>query len=378
MEETKALLKIIKAFMEEREIVLEEIIDEKKLYELARRHGMSNFLMDWSKSDCQSELIKQSVSKDYSRQIIKDTNQNVELEKILEAFERSKIKTLVVKGIVMKEIYPQNYMRPMCDMDILVHEENFKQAREIMKTLGFDELEDSEHHVVFGKQEFVFVELHRKLTIGDAVDHNYFNHQIWDLAQLYQNYENIYKMTNEDAYLFCMSHLIRHFTFTGIEIKDVLDVYLLNEKYKDSFDYEKINQKLKEFGNEKFEENIRKIAYKWFGTAENEDFDEVEEFILKGASQENHIYYHIGEKKGKLKYVVRLLFPEYKVIKERYHILKKVPILLPFAWGVRIVTDVFSKKASLKERMDTVKFIGESKQEEVDKIQQIYRKLGII
>lgn len=378
MKEARALLKIIKAFMEEREIVLEEEIDEEKLYQLAKKHGMSNFLMDWSKNNCQSEKIKQLILEDYNKQIIKDTNQNVELEKILEAFEQNTIKTLVIKGIVIKEIYPQNYMRPMCDTDILVHEENFKEACQLIKKLGYVELEDSEHHIVFVKNKFILLELHRKLTIGEAIDHDYFNYEIWNLTESYQNYKNIYQMTNEDAYIFCMSHLIRHFTFTGIEIKDVLDVYLLNEKYKHSFDYEKINRKLKEFGNKKFEENIRKIAYKWFGTSENKDFDEVEEFILKGASQENHIYYYIGEKKGKLKYVLHLLFPEYKVIKERYHILKKVPILLPFAWGMRIVTDIFSKRATIKERIDTVKFIGESKQEEVDKIQQIYRKLGII
>lgn len=89
MEEAKALLKIIKAFLEEREIVLEGTIDEEKLYELARKHGMSHFLMDWSRSNCQSEKIKQLILEDYNRQIIKDTNQNVELERIFEHFEEA-------------------------------------------------------------------------------------------------------------------------------------------------------------------------------------------------------------------------------------------------------------------------------------------------
>ena len=80
MSEEKILLKIIKSFIENRECVVEETIDEERLYELAERHKVSNFLVSWAKKYCQSEKVKEKVLADYNTQIIKDTNENMELE----------------------------------------------------------------------------------------------------------------------------------------------------------------------------------------------------------------------------------------------------------------------------------------------------------
>lgn len=377
MKEARALLKIIKAFMEEREVVLEEEIDEEKLYQLARRHGMSNFLMDWSKRNCHLEKIKQLILEDYNRQIIKDTNQNVELERIFEHFEEAGIETLLVKGATTKEAYPQDYMRSMHDMDMMIHEGDFKRASKIMKSLGFDEFYDHEKHLVFTKKPWIIVEMHRKLIPGGEVSHEYFN-DIWSLCEPYQNYKNVVRMSLEDSYVFAVIHLIRHFKFTGIEIRDVLDIYLLNEKYQKVYQWDRINEKLEEFGAKEFEENIRRIAYGWFGDEEIEAFSDVEQFILEGANVKNNVNYHIGEKKGKGAYLMRLFFPEFNVMREKYPVLKRVPILLPVTWMARIVKDIFSRETTVKNRMDTIKMIREADLEETKKIQEIYQKLGII
>lgn len=377
MKEAKLLLKIIKAFIEEREIVLDETIDEEKLYQLAKRHEMSHYLIEWSKNDCQSERIKQLIWEDYNRQIIKDTNQNLELDKIFQQFEENGILTLLVKGATTKEAYRYDYMRVMHDIDIMIQESNFKKATQIMNSLGFEEFYDHEKHLVFTKDSWLVVEMHRKLIPGGDVSHEYFN-EIWPLCEKYKNYQNIVRMSLEDSYVFAVIHLIRHFKFTGIEMKDILDIYLLNEKYKDVYQFDKINEKLEEFQAKEFEENIRKIAYRWFGNEEIDEFSDEECFILQGASMRNNIHFHIAEKKGKMAYLVRLLFPEFKIMKEKYPILKKAPILLPATWMARIFKDIFSKETTVKNRLDTMKRIQEADLEEAKKIKEIYQKLGIM
>lgn len=377
MKEAKVLLKIIKAFIEEREIVLDETIDEEKLYQLAKRHEMSHYLIEWSKNDCQSERIKQLIWEDYNRQIIKDTNQNLELDKIFQQFEENGILTLLVKGATTKEAYRYDYMRVMHDIDIMIQESNFKKATQIMNSLGFEEFYDHEKHLVFTKDSWLVVEMHRKLIPGGDVSHEYFN-EIWPLCEKYKNYQNIVRMSLEDSYVFAVIHLIRHFKFTGIEMKDILDIYLLNEKYKDVYQFDKINEKLEEFQAKEFEENIRKIAYRWFGNEEIDEFSDEECFILQGANMKNNIHFHIAEKKGKMAYLVRLLFPEFKIMKEKYPILKKAPILLPATWMARIFKDIFSKETTVKNRLDTMKKIQEADLEEAKKIKEIYQKLGIM
>lgn len=194
----------------------------------------------------------------------------------------------------------------------------------------------------------------------------------------YQNYKNISQMTKEDAYVFCMTHLIRHFKFSGIYIRDVLDVYLYCEKYKNVLDKGILEQKLRGFGIQNFEEKIREIAYRWFGNEEIAEFDEIEDFIMQGARIENQVNFEVGNNGGKWRFLRQMLFPDYQIMKEKYPVLKNAPVLLPAMWIVRWGRDVFFHATPVKERMNTIKLIRGAKTEEVEKIQKIYQELGIV
>lgn len=376
MEETKELLWIIRNFISNKKYMSEKDIDERKLYELAKKHKVNNFLKDWAEENCQSDEIKKLIQNDYNMQIMKDTNQNIELEKMLTEFEKNGIEAIIVKGAIIKEIYPQNYMRQMCDIDIMIHEKDFKKALKIMKNLGFYQFYNHEKHLTLKKDPFVVVEIHRKLILEKDVGHDYFL-DVWPRCVKYKNYKNIYQLSREDSYIFCILHLIIHFKSTGIHLRDVLDVYLYQEKYKDVLDYNKLKEQFIKLGVSDFEENIKKIAYKWFSSDKIEDFDEIEKFILNGTNLNNMVQYNIGKDEGRGKYLLNLFFPSYKVMKNKYPVLEKQPVLLPIMWGARIFKDIFSQETSLKTRFNTIKLIQNTKKEDVEKIQEIYKKLGI-
>lgn len=377
MNEAKVLLEIITNFIEQKEGGIVSEVDEEKLYQLAVNHRVSNFLVNWAKKKATSKKIKELVLADYHRQIIKDTNENIELEQILQCFEESGVKTLVAKGVTMKEVYPQSYMRQMCDTDLLVAPKDFKKAVAILKEIGYNTFHDTEHHLILKKEPFMIIELHRKLIFGQEIGYEYFNDIIWENAVPYQNYQHIFQMKREDAYIFCITHLIRHFKSSGIQIRDVLDVYLYHKRYKSILEKEAIRKKFCEWGIETFERNIREIAYQWF-EAEVIEFDEVQKFILQGLSIQNQVNFEVGNKGSKRRYFRQLLFPEFNVMKEKYPILERAPFFLPATWLIRILRDIFSKGVTVKSRLDTVKLIQDTKQEEVDKIQKIYQKMGII
>lgn len=376
MKEAKVLLKIIKSFVENTECPAEDV-NEEELYKLAKKNKVSNFLITWAKKQAKSEEIKAKIQGDFNQQIIKDTNENLELEKILEQFEAQQIKTLIFKGILMKTVYPQNYMRQMCDMDILTNETDFKSVSKIMKNLGYEKFYNYEKHLIFQKKPLILIELHRKLLLEKDTGHEYFE-DIWSKCVPYQNYQNIFQLKKEDAYVFFILHLMLHFKFTGIQIRDILDVYLYNEKYKNEFDKEKLNQAFTDLQISKFETNMRDIAYQWFGGKADFALDDVQKFILQGASMENQVHFGVDDKGGKNQYLKQLFFPEYKIMKEKYPILKKAPILLPATWLARLFKDICSKEITVKERLSTIQLIQDAKEEDVKSIHKIYEKLGII
>lgn len=375
--EAKMLLKIIKSFLSETETTIEKEIDEEKLYQLAKAHSVSNFLQKWAQRNSQSQTIKEKINQDYTNQIVKDTNQNIEVEKLLHRLEQNNIKTLLVKGVIMKDLYPQNYMRQMCDIDILVEDNDFKKVAKIIREMGFYKLYNHEKHLVLTKPPFMIIELHRKLILQkDIIGYEYFKN-IWPLCMPYKNNQNIYQLDRTHAYVFCILHLLTHFKFTGIKIKDILDVYLYQETYKQDLNPEKLNQIFQDLGISDFAQNIKEIAYKWFGEQELDEFDEIEKFILKGISSKNRVNYSIGKNEGKIKFLITLLFPNKEIMQEKYPILKKNPLLLPIMWITRIGKDVCTKGIPFKNRLRTIKLIQKADQEEVEKIKNIYDKLGI-
>lgn len=377
MKEAKSLLEIVKCFLLEKDWALNCDIDEEKLYHLAKINKLSNFLENWAQKYCKSEKIKAQIEKDYNTQIVKDTNQNIEIENLLNTLEENKIKTLVVKGVLMKNLYPQNYMRQMCDIDILVEPNNFKKATRILRDMGFKKFYDFEKHLIFTKSPFIVVELHRRLVLKkDVIGYEYFNN-VWPLCMNYKNYKNIYQLDIHNAYVFCILHLLIHFRFTGITVKDILDVYLYNETYKDTLNYDTLNKVFQDLGILDFAENIKNIAYKWFGTVQFDDSDEVENFIFKGKNLNNRVNYSIQENNGKLNFFIQLLFPKMEIMREKFPVLKQFPLLLPAMWITRIVKDVASRETSLKTRLDTLKLIKEADAEDVQNIKDIYNRLGI-
>ncbi len=377
MKEAKILLEITKCFLWEKDYLAYKDVDEEKLYQLAKMNHLSNFLENWMQKYGKSEKIKNKIDQDYTTQIVKDTNQNIEIERILNTFEKNNIKTLVVKGVLMKNIYPQNYMRQMCDVDILVENTDFKKATQVMKDMGYHRCHNHEKHLVFEKFPFMIVEMHRKLVLEkDIIGYEYFEN-VWNLCVKYQNYENIYQLDINNAYVFCLVHILTHFKFSGITAKDILDVYLYNETYKDALDYNKLSQIFKELEILDFAENIKNIAYKWFGTDDINELDEIEKFILGGSNLNNNVHYSIGKNNGKLRLFIRLLFPEMKIMQEKFPVLKKFPPLLPFMWITRIVKDIGSEGLPLKTRLNTIKLIKEANPSDIQKIKDIYDKLGV-
>lgn len=378
MEEILVLLQIIRNYIKNENIPINDKVDETKLYKVANLHSVSHFLQSWANDNATKEL-KDKVNMDFNGQILKDTNQGIEFENLLNKLEEENVKTLVFKGFLTKSLYPQSYMRKMCDIDILVEKQNIKKAGNIIKKQGFEELDDREKHKCFVKQILIIIELHREMLNQGDIGYKYFKN-ILEKAVNYKDYKNIYQMDLEDNYIFSIVHLIEHFKLFGINIRDVLDVYLFNEKNQDLMNYEKLDKVFEELGIKEFEKQIREIAYKWFDgnqIIKKEEFSEVEKYIISGPSYNKGVIYSSIENKNDKNVVFRLFFPTLHVMQNQYHILGKAPFLLPFMWIYRLIKGMFEKSITWKERFRKIDVAKNTNKGEIEEVKEIYRKLGI-
>ena len=302
-------------------------------------------------------------------------------EQILQQFEEAGIRALPLKGIILRDLFPHPHMRVMTDMDILIGMEKLKESRRIMKELGFSVYRYDEHHDIYNKDQLINVELHKLLIVGQMED--YF--QIgFEKAKLREGSKYIYELSKEDFYIHMIGHMAYHFAHGGIGIRLVLDIRVYMDHYKEVLNWSYVEQELQTAGLYLFAKQVEKLADVWFLGAESDALtDELGEYIAKsgylGVEEHRDILEVVkqGEEgrgaKAKKKAVWEAIFPPYKTMAFLYPILKKIPILLPFVWIVRIVTVLW-------ERRESVGRIGRLMNTDdtaIKRLDQLYDQLGV-
>ena len=72
-------------------------------------------------------------------------NLEYELEHIKSVFEKNKIEYILLKGSVLRNYYPEPWMRTSCDIDILVHDEQLDKAVKVLTQTGY-RVEGNKHY----------------------------------------------------------------------------------------------------------------------------------------------------------------------------------------------------------------------------------------
>ncbi|MCR5422087.1 MAG: nucleotidyltransferase family protein [Bacilli bacterium] len=139
IEQGSNLIKLIKSVLKNEKV---ELInpDFEAIYKLSTFHSIQNMLF-YAIKDFQSEVnveLLKKLSKDNKMQLAKTTTQELEKELIEEKLNELKIKYLLMKGSVIKYLYPSIDMRSMADIDIYFEKDKAKEVKKMMLDLGYD------------------------------------------------------------------------------------------------------------------------------------------------------------------------------------------------------------------------------------------------
>lgn len=84
------------------------------------------------------------------------------LSEVLAKINEREIPVIVLKGLVVREFYPQPDQRSMSDADILVHKDDVETVKQILIDMGYVFLEDhkASHHIALVHHKYPVVEVH--------------------------------------------------------------------------------------------------------------------------------------------------------------------------------------------------------------------------
>lgn len=299
--------------------------------------------------------------------VMKSENQSYILEEISSAFEAEKISHILLKGSVIKNLYPQSWLRTSRDIDILVHKEDLPAAAgKLCDDLGFTRKSEGRHDVSFVNDEGICIELHFSLMEKERIEsYSAVLDRVWDYATAENGgYRNI--LCDEMAYFYHIAHMAKHFKVGGCGLRPFVDLCLMEKKM--TCHTEKLTSLLKEGGLLKFAAVSKALGEAWFSGGEHTaETLAMERYILDGGAFGSEKTRKEANKiKGDGKYIRSRLFVPYDYLKVAYPIVGRYKFLFPIFEFVRIFSFLFGKKKKFRKKyLEEIKNISDDKANEI-------------
>lgn len=325
---------------------------------------------------------KEPLKKRVMSGIFRTMTQVQELQEMESRFEAAGIVNQPMKRARMKFIYPSPQMREMSDIDVLIGQEDRKKAGEVLSRMGYALSQDIKHHEIYVKKPFMVVEAHRAMYDRTVDENQYQYFSDFSRAVLREGCLYTYDFNREDFYVYLIAHMAKHFYTMGCGIRNLLDIYVYQEKYKGEMNLKYVKQELKKLGLLSFAEHMEKLAYVWMEKEEAGQFEcQLFDYMLNSGiygKDENGIWNKFAEKKCRDREVTRFrlkmwyFFPPVSYMAEYYPWLEERAFLLPAAWCIRFFRGLFLKKGMHKREM-----IHDIEKEQVKIYQNIYQQMEL-
>ncbi|MBR2861933.1 MAG: nucleotidyltransferase family protein [Clostridia bacterium] len=302
--------------------------------------------------------------------------QNGEIKQIRQLFEKESIPYIILKGPALRKLYPIEWLRSSCDVDVLVENKFLEQAKAVLEAqLGYSTKKTGFHDVSMYSPSKVHIELHfsilEHMENADPILNN-----VWSYATPVSDGKYEHQLSNEFLIFYILAHLCRHFVMGGCGVKPFIDLKLLLEKT--DFDSERLNSLLIHSGLKTFFDKTVELANIWFGEQTHDRISrDFEEYVLKGGvygTKENKAL-SSQSSVGKGKTIFNRIFMPYESLRVRYHHKNIKKWQTPFYQIVRWIE--LLKEGSAKKGINELKLQTSTDKNEIKKTRRMMKELGL-
>ncbi len=359
-----------------------EDIDWAQLYTLASFHNVTALVYPAVKTLQLPPDILSKWTYNNNLLIARETRQEIESQIIFDILAKENIPFIKMKGIVTKNLYPAPYMRTQADVDICMSYEHRKHCASIMKDRGYKIFSVTENTDEYVKDNFFYYEFHSSVNASTSEFYNLFSDPFTKVKESSDGIGFIF--TDEYFYLHLVTHLYKHFVTEGCGIRLLCDLYIYAKSHP-NLDYDFIRSILAKYKIIDFYDRIMLLnKCLWEETDFTEEQIEIATFVFKCGDHGNNTVRlltnystdKIGafSNKNKIRVSLQICFPGVNTLKNRYPVLEKAPILLPFYWVKRGFSTLFFKRSSLKQQNDVIKSFDSEEIRDAKKVREL---LGI-
>lgn len=314
-----------------------------RLYRLSKAHDLAHLVGD---ALIRNRLlpdgeVKAKFEKQMMTAVFRYERINYDLNRLKEVLNEAGIPFVPLKGSVLRQYYPEPWMRTSCDIDLLVREDDLNQAAELLTgKLEYRQESKGSHDIGLFSPGGVHVELHYTLIESNIVcQTDRVLERVWDSVCPTEEAACCLAMTDEMFYFYHIAHMAKHFQIGGCGVRPFLDLWILNHRI--SFDSGKRDAVLQNGGLLSFAQKAQQLSEVWFeGAGHTEVSLQMERYLLCGGvygNYENRMLVHQVKHGGKIGYAISRIWLPYGILKSYYPSLEGKKILLPLyeirRWG---------------------------------------------
>lgn len=321
------------------------------LYELSARHDMAHIAGSALQKNglLPDGALGQMFRHQKDLAVYRYLQQSAALEEICAALEEAGIAHVPLKGSVIRDYYPEPWMRTSCDIDILVHEEDIQRAIKLLaECLNYKIAYDPDFHdASLYSPAGVHLELHFHIREGaHALDSVLM--QVWEYAQSTKGHVFRHELAAEFSIFYHLAHMSYHFTHGGCGLRFFLDCYLLKNILP--YSQEKLSDLLGQGGIAKFAGMVFSYSETWFSPYDSEVSASdpfIYDYVINSGiygTRENSICAQQAHGKSAAQNILRRIWVPYETLQGYYGVRSGKKFLIPFYQAKRWYRFLFKKK----------------------------------
>lgn len=354
----------------------------RKLYELADFHDLAHFV--GAALSRNGVTIAEPAAGKFKKKLFESAYRfeliSGEFKNVSKVLENAGIEFIPLKGSVLRDFYPEPWMRTSCDSDILVREQELEKAVSVLVSEGgCAVIGKTAHDVSLTTPGKAHIELHYSLIEdGRAVNAYKVLESVWEHTKVKQGFSFWHEMSDDMFYFYHIAHMFKHFEAGGCGIRTFVDLWILDSM--PSADKAARDNLLAKGSLTVFAGACRKLCGVWFNADKPDSISEkMQSYILSGGVygvRDNYVSVNQIKRGGKIKYALSRIFLPYNVLKYIYPVIQKHKWLTPVFEVVRWFSLVFGGK--LRKSVRELAFNSKIASDKADETRAFLKEIGII
>ena len=350
------------------------------LYKIAKSHDVAHLVcyalekigIIFENSDTWRAFLKEK-----DEAILRYEMMKADTLEICACFDKNEIDYILLKGAVVRNYYPEPWMRTSCDIDILVRPKDLTMARDILKEqLNYRVESAITYHDISLYSPFrMHLELHHSIKENDE-KYDKILEDVWEFSHPTSPQGQKHEQEKTHLLFHMIAHTAYHFATGGCGMRSVLDIWLLRQCAE--LDHQALNSLLEKSGLLLFYSKLSELGEYWFGEQKSacELVLEMEKYILIGGAYgtaKQGVAFKSAKKGSRLKYFWHRVFLPYESLAILYPTIKKHKMLTPFCQIARWFGVIFKSKKISNE----MKRIVSADRGQIENISTMLDELGL-